>query len=134
MTEQIKALRKLVIVGATLMIFATPLAMLFGYLLEGQSGMYGAGIGFGLAVVFIGITALVALATQGLSVQSLGYAVLGSWLLKVVMLISVLTWLRNEDFYHRPSLFISLLLGLVGYLTIEAAVTLTSRVTYLDSK
>ncbi len=110
-----------------------PIAMLVGYLLNGQAGLLGAAIGFGLAAVFIGITSVVALLTRSLSVQSLGFAVLGSWLLKVVLLIAALAWLRGEDFYHRPSLLISMLLGLVGYLTIEALITLKSKTVYLET-
>lgn len=127
------ALRKIVYYGIALTLIAMPIAMLVGYLLNGQAGLLGAGIGFGLAAMFIGITSVVALLTRSLSVQSLGFAVLGSWLLKVVLLIAALAWLRGEDFYHRPSLLISMLLGLVGYLTIEALITLKSKTVYLET-
>lgn len=133
MNQAYLALRKMIFVGAGLAVIALPLAGLIGYGLNGQQGAYGAVIGFGLGVVFIGITSLVALATRKLSVQMLGIAVLGSWLLKIVLLIVALAWLRGQDFYHRPSLLISMLVGLVVYLTIEAFITLKSKSLYLDS-
>lgn len=127
------ALRKMVYVGAVLALIAIPIAMLIGYLTNDLSGMYGAGIGFGLAVLFIGITSVVALLTRKLSVQTLGIAVLGSWLLKIVLLIAALVWLRDQDFYHRPSLLVAMLVGLVGYLTIEALITLKTKSVYLET-
>lgn len=133
MNQAYLALRKIVFVGAGLAVVALPFAGLVGYGFNGKQGAYGAVIGFGLGVVFIGITSLVALATRKLSVQMLGIAVLGSWLLKIVLLILALAWLRNQDFYHRPSLLISMLVGLVVYLTIEAFITLKSKSLYLDS-
>lgn len=127
------ALRKMVYVGVVLTLTAIPIAMLIGYLSNDLSGMYGAGIGFGLAVLFIGITSMVALLTRKLSVQTLGVAVLGSWLLKIVLLIAALVWLRDQDFYHRPSLLVAMLVGLVGYLTIEALITLKTKSVYLET-
>ena len=127
------ALRKMVYVGAVLALIAIPIAMLIGYLTNYLPGMYGAGIGFGLAVLFIGITSVVALLTRKLSVQTLGIAVLGSWLLKIVLLIAALVWLRDQDFYHRPSLLVAMLVGLVGYLTIEALISLKTKSVYLET-
>ncbi len=133
MTSAYVALKKMVYYGIGLFVLAMPIVLLVGYLNNGQSGLAGAGIGFGIAVVFTGITSVVALLTRTLSVQALGVAVLGSWLLKIVLLIAALVWLRGEDFYHRPSLLISMLVGLVGYLTIEALVTLKSKTVYLET-
>lgn len=133
MTRAYVALKKMVYYGIGLFVLAMPIVLLVGYLNNGQSGLAGAGIGFGIAVVFTGITSVVALLTRTLSVQALGVAVLGSWLLKIVLLIAALVWLRGEDFYHRPSLLISMLVGLVGYLTIEALVTLKSKTVYLET-
>lgn len=133
MTSAYVALKKMVYYGIGLFVLAMPIVLLVGYSTNGQSGLAGAGIGFGIAVVFTGITSVVALLTRTLSVQALGVAVLGSWLLKIVLLIAVLVWLRGEDFYHRPSLLISMLVGLVGYLTIEALVTLKSKTVYLET-
>ncbi|MBM3690826.1 MAG: hypothetical protein FJW76_02295 [Actinobacteria bacterium] len=126
------ALRRMVFAGLFLSFTATPIAMLIGFLVEGIPGIAGAGIGMGMSLFFIGLTSLLALATRKLNVQALGYVVLISWLMKIVILIAVLAWLRGHDFYHRPTLMISMLIGLVGYLTIEALISLKSRVLYVE--
>ncbi len=122
----------MVVSGMVLAVICLPIAMAIGYALKGLPGLIGAAIGLGLAVTFIGITSLVALATSKLSVTALGVVVLTSWLLKIVMLMAVLAWLRGQDFYDRPILFSSMLIGLVGYLTIEAVISLKSRSLYVD--
>jgi hypothetical protein len=132
MNDAFTALRKMVLAGLVLALISLPIAMGIGYLAQGRAGFWGAAIGIGLSITFIGITSVIALATRKLSVQALGVVVLGSWLLKIVILISVLAWLRNQDFYHRPSLLIAMLLGLVGYLTIEAVISLKSRSVYVN--
>jgi hypothetical protein len=40
--------------------------------------------------------------------------------------------LRDADFYHRPTLLASMLVGLVGYLTIEALIVQRSRILYVE--
>jgi MFS superfamily sulfate permease-like transporter len=132
MNDAFTALRKMVFAGLVLALISLPIAMGIGYLAQGKAGLWGAAIGVGLSITFIGITSVIALATRKLSVQVLGIVVLGSWLLKIVILMSVLAWLRNQDFYHRPSLLIAMLLGLVGYLTIEAVISLKSRSIYVN--
>ena len=47
---------------------------------------------------------------------------LGSWLIKMVLLLVVLALLRDADFYSRPVLFICLLVGTIGALVLEALV------------
>lgn len=128
------ALRRMVFAGLLLSITAMPLAMLIGYLLQQLPGLYGAAIGFGLALVFIGLTSVIALITRKLSIQVLGYLVLTSWLAKLLLLVGALAWLRSQDFYHRPTLLISMLVGLVGYLTIEALISLKSRTLYVEPR
>lgn len=132
MNDAYLALRKMAVSGAVLAVISLPIAMAIGYALKGSPGLIGAAIGLGLAVTFIGITSAVALATKRLSVSALGVVVLSSWLLKIVLLMTVLSWLRGQDFYDRPILFVSMLIGLVGYLTIEAVISLKSRSLYVD--
>lgn len=126
------ALRRMVIAGLLLAATALPISMLIGFFLNELPGLYGAGIGMGLSLIFIGLTSVVALATKKLSVQTLGYVVLISWLSKLLLLVGVLAWLRDQEFYHRPTLLIAMLIGLVGYLTIEALISVKSRTLYVE--
>jgi hypothetical protein len=82
--------------------------------------------------VFLGITATVALATARLSPSTLGAAVLGSWLLKIVVLIVVLVVLDGRDFYSRGVFFVVFLLGTAGFLLVEAFVVVRTKVPYVE--
>ncbi len=61
-----------------------------------------------------------------------GASVLGSWIVKMVLLMVVLVLLREADFYSRPVLFVALLVGTVGTLLLEAFVVVRTRVPYVE--
>jgi hypothetical protein len=87
----------------------------------------------GIAVGFLTITVGVALVTAGMDATALGASVLGSWLVKMVLLLVVLALLRDADFYSRPVLFVSLLVGTIGTLVLEALVVTRTQVPYTES-
>jgi hypothetical protein len=127
-------MRRVLRVGAVALLIAWPLAIALGYLVDGSAGVWGALIGMGLAVVFFALTVAVALGTAHMEVSALGAAVLGSWLIKMVLLIGVLVLLRDADFYSRPMLFATLLVGTIGALLLEAWVVNTTRVPYTETR
>lgn len=103
-----------------------------GYLVSGESGVWGALLASVLAGSFFALTALVAALTANLDVQYLGFAVLGSWLLKIVVLLGALFWLRGQDFYDRPIFFITLLLETIVLLILEAVLVTRAPVPYVE--
>lgn len=103
-----------------------------GYLRSEQSGLWGALLAGVLAGSFFALTAVVAALTTNLDVQYLGFAVLGSWLLKIVVLLGALFWLRGQDFYDRPIFFITLLLETVVLLVLEAVLVTRAPVPYVE--
>lgn len=103
-----------------------------GYLRSERSGLWGALLAGVLAGSFFALTAVVAALTTNLDVQYLGFAVLGSWLLKIVVLLGALFWLRGQDFYDRPIFFITLLLETVVLLVLEAVLVTRAPVPYVE--
>ncbi len=102
-------------------------------LVTGQTSVgWGILLGGGLAWIFFAFTAFTALRTASLKPQYLGFVVLGSWLIKIILLLCVLAWLRGEEFYSRPAFFATLLLATFAMLTFEALITLKTRVPYVD--
>ena len=85
-----------------------------------------------IPVLFLGITAAVALFTARLSPSTLGAAVLGSWLLKIVVLLVALIALDGRDFYSRGVFFVVFLLGTAGFLVVEAIVVVRTKVPYVE--
>jgi hypothetical protein len=132
-TALVTPMRRVLRVGLVASLVALPVAVLLGYLVAGASGAWGAAIGMGIAVGFLAITVGVALGTAGMDATALGASVLGSWLIKMILLIVVLVLLRDADFYSRPVLFISLLVGTVGTLVLEAIVVTRTQVPYTES-
>jgi hypothetical protein len=118
--------------GTIAAVIALPVSALLGYLLGGTAGAWGALIGMGIAVAFFAVTVAVALLTAGMDATRLGVWVLGSWLIKLILLIVVLALLRGEDFYSRPALFMGLLVGTVGSLVLESRIVATTRVPYVE--
>lgn len=118
--------------GAVASLAALPIGAALGYAVAGAPGLVAALLGLGIAVAFFTITVLLALATARLQPQALGVVVLGSWLLKMAALIVLLAFLRNADFYHRPTFFAALLVGTTGYLVLEALVVSRTKVLYVE--
>lgn len=125
-------MRRILRVGGVASAIALPTATLLGYLIGGAPGAWGALIGMGLAVSFFSVTIAVALVTARMDPTRLGIWVLGSWLVKMVLLIVVLALLQDRDFYSRPALFVALLVGTTGSLLLEARIVTTTRVPYVE--
>jgi hypothetical protein len=132
-TALVTPMRRVLRIGLLASVVALPVAVLIGYLVAGASGAWGAAIGMGIAVGFFAITVGVALGTAGMDTTALGASVLGSWLIKMVLLIVVLVLLRDADFYSRPVLFVSLLVGTIGTLVLEALVVTRTQVPYTEA-
>jgi hypothetical protein len=122
------ALRKGLVAWAVLTVALSAI----GYLVSGESGVWGALLASVLAGSFFAVTGIVAALTANLDVQYLGFAVLGSWLLKIVVLLGALFWLRGQDFYDRPIFFVTLLLETIVLLVLEAVLVTRAPVPYVE--
>lgn len=103
-----------------------------GYQRSDESGLWGALLASILAGSFFAVTGVVAALTANLDVQLLGYAVLGSWLVKIIVLLGALFWLRGQDFYDRPMFLITLLLETIVLLVLEAYLVTRAPVPYVE--
>lgn len=133
-TALVIPMRRVLRVGVLTALIALPVSMVLGQVIAGTAGVWGAAIGMGIAVGFFAITVAVALGTASMDVTALGAAVLGSWLVKMILLIVVLALLRDADFYSRPVLFAALLIGTIGALVLEAVVVTRTRVPYTETR
>lgn len=123
-----RVLRVAVLAG----LVALPVAALLGWLLGGAAGAWGALIGMAIAVGFLLVTVAVALLTARMDASTLGIVVMGSWLVKVALLMVALGVLRGETFYSRPALLLALLVGVSGTLLLEGVVVTRTRVPYVE--
>ena len=115
-------------------IVAMVLAGLIGWLVAGSQGFWGGVLGIVIPVAFFSITVVVALVTLRVNPQVFGAAILGSWVVKIVLLIVVLAVLSGADFYSRTVFFIAFVIGTIGYLLTEAIIVIKTRVPYLEPR
>jgi len=102
--------------------------------IAGSQGLWGGILGIVIPVAFFSITVVVALVTLRVNPQVFGAAILGSWVVKIVLLIVVLAVLSGADFYSRTVFFIAFVIGTIGYLLTEAIIVIKTRVPYLEPR
>lgn len=95
-------------------------------------GIWGVIIGAAIGGGFVLLTALSVLITAGTSPSTTGAIVLGSWLLKIVVLIIVLAVIRDMDFYDVPAMAVTTVIALIVVLATETWGVITARVTYVN--
>lgn len=110
----------------------TAVGALAGYLVDQTSGLWGSALGALVAGLFFAVTAIVAVKTTSLGPDLLGAVILGSWLLKIVLLMGALAWLRGQDFYSRPFFFVVLLAQTMVLLVLEAVLLTKAKVPYVE--
>ncbi len=95
-------------------------------------GIWGVLIGAAIGGGFVLLTAASVLFTSSTNPSTTGAVVLGSWLLKIVVLIIILAIIRDMDFYDRTALLVTTVLALVVVLATEVWGVITARVTYVN--
>ena len=95
-------------------------------------GIWGVLIGAAIGGGFVLMTAASVLFTSSTNPATTGAVVLGSWLLKIVVLIIILAIIRDMEFYDRMALLVTLILALIVVLATEVWGVITAKVTYLN--
>lgn len=125
-------LRHIVGWGYAASVVALVLAGLTGQQIAGSAGMWGAVLGVAVPVVFLSLTVVTALLTARLTPTGLGMALVASWPLKIVALLVFLALVRDATFFSRGAFFAAFAPTVIGYLILEAWVTLRTRVPYVE--
>ncbi len=98
----------------------------------GMSGLISAFIGAGIAVAFTTLTALAVWLGGKLPLGGFYGVVLGGWLLKVIVFITILAVLNHTDGLSRPTIFFTIVASVLGGLAIDAVAVLRSRVPVVE--
>lgn len=126
-----RPLQRAVKLGTIALIILTVISLAFWGGLRDLPGIWGVLIGAAIGGGFVILTALSVLITANTDAASTGAIVLGSWLLKIVVLIIVLAVIRDMEFYDTVALFVTVILALIVVLAVEVWGVMTSRVTYI---
>lgn len=121
--------------GALLALAIAVVGAVLGYLLVGWTGVAGALVGTGMAVVFLGVTAASILlanrfAGSDLFVGAFFGIVLGSWIVKFVAFIVLLFALKGQPWLDATVTFLCLVAGVIGSLVVDVVVIARSRIPY----
>lgn len=116
--------------GALLVLAILVLGSLIGYFVAGISGILAALSGSLAALAFTGLTALSVLVGSKLSLPGFLGAVLGGWLLKMVLFLIAFTvlnkaqWLTREA---RPIVFFTIVVAVIGGLILDTRIVSKAR-------
>lgn len=102
-----------------------------GIALAGAAGLWAALLATALGLFFTLTTIGALWLVAGRGQQLLMIALLGGWLMKMMVLIGVLIWLREETFYHRGVFVATLMFLVVAALVIEMLVVSRTRLPYV---
>ncbi len=106
-------------VAGPLGLLYTAVATGIAHFWAGSWGEFGAILGGVVPLVFFGITSLTAVLARKLGPTMLGFAVLASWVPKMLGLLLFLHWLKGQDFYDRTTFLVTLLGGTIALLGLE---------------
>jgi hypothetical protein len=123
--------------GSLLVLAIALLGSLVGYLTIGLSGVCAALIGSGAAFLFTALTALSVLIGSKLNLAGFLGAVLGGWLVKMVLFLigfntlNKAAWLTRES---RPIVFFTVVAAVIGGLVIDTMIVSKARLTATEEK
>jgi hypothetical protein len=118
--------------GAALVAAIGLVGSLVGYLLTGLPGVYAALIGSGAAFLFTALTALSVLIGSKLNLAGFLGAVLGGWLIKMVLFLIGFSFLNRSDWLtrdSRPIVFFTVVSAVIGGLVIDTLIVSKARLT-----
>lgn len=121
-------LRRLLLASAAI----TVLAAGVGYLVADLPGVWAALLGAAISLLFNGATVLSMYLVAGRSPELLQIVLLGGWLVKMALLVLVLVWLREQNFYHKGVFVATLVVVVISALLVEVTTVLRARLPYVE--
>lgn len=110
----------------------TAIGLLIWWPLKGLPGVWGVLIGAGVGGSFILLTVITIMGTAKLPPSITMAAVMGSWFLKMVVVLVVMAILGNMDFYSKGALVSMLIGAIIAVLGSEVWGVLTTKTPYVD--
>jgi len=130
-------LKNTILYGGVLAVAIAVIGSVVGFLIDGSVGLVSALIGAAMAFVFLGVTAgSILLANRIANSDFLNplffITVLGGWLLKFAVFLVLLFILKDQPWINNVVLLLTVIVGVVGSLTVDVLVIARSRQPYVD--
>lgn len=94
-------------------------------------GIWGVLLGVAIGGGFVLATAVSVLATANTSITTTAAVIFGGWLIKIIVVLMLLLWLRGFDFYDTAAFGVTTIAALVVALIAETWGVLTVRTAYV---
>lgn len=132
MTEEAKLYRRALRVTAIGLAALALIAIPVGLLINGAAGVLAAEVGVAVAALS-GVTTQVAMSVgHRRAPHMMAAIVLGSWLLKMLIIVIVLLVLQGVDGFHKGLFAVFMLVGVFGTVVADLWAVRASRVPYVD--
>lgn len=132
MTEEANLYRRALRVTAVGLGVLAIIAIPVGLVVDGAAGLLAAEVGVAIAALS-GITTQVAMVVGHRRIPHMMAAiVLGSWLLKMIIIVIVLLVLQGVDGFHKALFAVFMLVGVFGTLAADLWAARVTRVPYVD--
>lgn len=103
-----------------------------GALVAGLPGVWGALVAAALGLLFMIATVATLRLIAGRGPELLQIVIFGGWIVKMVLVVLVMLWLRDLDFYDPRVLFGTLAAVVLGGIVVEIVSVATARIPYVD--
>jgi hypothetical protein len=130
-------LKNALLYGGVLAVAIAVIGSVVGFLIDGSVGLVSALVGAAMAFVFLGVTAgSILLANRIANSDFLNplffITVLGGWLVKFAVFLVLLFILKDQPWINNVILLLTVIVGVVGSLTVDVIVIARSRQPYVD--
>ena len=116
-------------------LLTAPVALLMivlGAILGGTKGLLGAVIGVGLVIVFFGISVLVVGRASKLSPQAMMAAAVGTFLVKILVLIILLSTFQNSTAFNSKWFGLTVIVCVVAYSAAQMVSAMRLKMLYVE--
>ena len=116
-------------------LLTAPVALLMivlGAILDGTKGLLGAVIGVGLVIVFFGISVLVVGRASKLSPQAMMAAAVGTFLVKILVLIILLSTFQNSTAFNSKWFGLTVIVCVVAYSAAQMVSAMRLKMLYVE--
>ncbi|MBD0857289.1 hypothetical protein AZH46_09215 [Corynebacterium striatum] len=129
--DPVLPLRRALNFGSMALVAITILSLAVWGGMRGLPGIWGVVIGAGIGGGFVLLTVVSVLAASKTSPTNTIIVVMGSWLVKILVLIIILAVIRDLEFYDKMAMFVAVVLALLATLGTEAWGVVSARVSYV---
>lgn len=131
-SDHVSSLKRLLWVSIAVVAVILVVSAAAWWFAAGLPGVYGALIGGVVGGGFMIVTVAIMIATSGMGPNAIVGVVLGSWLVKAVILLILLVVLKDLTFYNRYALGVTVIVTLTAALALESITVMRSQKLYIS--